>query len=124
HYTDMVVFGYNLDGDDDETKKIKRRFYDSEMITLDSEVLDYNEHISDIESGEVNITDIRLGLVRIRVKDRPEAYRMVPAWMFLGNEEIRYKGFDSSKGEFLNRPFPYAVINAIDGSIIDPSQGY
>ncbi|NLI61204.1 MAG: hypothetical protein GX375_07230, partial [Clostridiales bacterium] len=85
---------------------------------------DYADHVSSIESGEVNITDIRLGLMRIRIKDRPSAYRMVPAWMFLGSEEIRYKGLEPSSGEFFNKPFPYAIVNAIDGSIIDPTQGY
>ncbi len=79
----------------------------------------------DIDSGEINITDICLGLMRIRIKDRPGAYRMVPAWTFLGYENLNYKDNDgNSQVTAPDSLYPYVVINAIDGSIIDISKGY
>jgi hypothetical protein len=91
---------------------------------------DYEEYISKIESGEIDITNIQLGLTRIAVKDRPGAYRMVPVWTFMGHEQFQAKGnekdivLEKNMGSRGHIVFTYAIINAIDGSIVDPSQGY
>ena len=78
----------------------------------------------DIDSGEINITDICLGLMRIRIKDRPE----LTVWCLhglLGYENLNYKDNDgNSQVTAPDSLYPYVVINAIDGSIIDISKGY
>lgn len=83
------------------------------------EGVDFEEYRSRIELVEINITEIRLGLIRMRVKDRPGAYRMIPAWIFSGYEAIEH-----NSESYTFDALPYGVINAIDGSIMDTSQGY
>ncbi|MDD2502256.1 MAG: DUF6034 family protein [Clostridia bacterium] len=64
--------------------------------------------------------------MRIRMPNDSKTYRMVPAWFFQGKEQLMLKGSD----EPIDNPrnfdglYPYLVINAVDGSIIDPSLGY
>jgi hypothetical protein len=55
-----------------------------------------------------------------------------PAWVFYGNiqKEIKYDGYEfvpygwnhGSQNPFMK--YPVLIINAVDGSIIDPSKGY
>ena len=66
--------------------------------------------------AKVQITGVKLGLFRIREKNSMETGLMVPAWIFGGT----YYGADGDHRELS----PLLVINAIDGSIIDPSRGY
>ena len=52
-------------------------------------------------------------------------YRMVPAWIFLGYEELHFKDGKSKIQEpEPGQLYPYAVINALDGSIINIAEGY
>lgn len=82
----------------------------------------------EILSAEATISDIRLGLARIRVKDNLEEYRLVPAWTFRGTE-VCETSFGQGN-EYLDgteapaEVYTYAVINAIDGSLINVSRGY
>ncbi|MEA4890737.1 MAG: DUF6034 family protein [Clostridiaceae bacterium] len=72
-------------------------------------------------TGKINITDIRLDLMRICIKNHPGVYRMVPVWTFTGNEQL----FIQDRPVQASRDIPtYIAINALDGSIIDMSQGY
>ena len=84
---------------------------------------DYEDYVSNIDSREIHITDIRIGYMPMCTTDRPDECRMVPAWMFLGSEELNFKEDNSElqnpKSDIL---FPYVIINAIDGSIIDISK--
>ncbi len=66
--------------------------------------------------AKVQITGVKLGLFRIREKNSMETGLMVPAWIFGGT----YYGADGDHRELS----PLLVINAIDGSIIDPMKGY
>lgn len=69
----------------------------------------------DEAKAEITVTDIRLGLFRVKVKDEHNTYRMVPAWIFsgkLGDEDFGYWSVD------------YLVLNAIDGSVINTELGY
>ncbi len=86
----------------------------------------FSQYKGKLDSGRIQITDIRLGLMRIRVKDKPNAYRLVPAWMFSGSEELQVKGIDAPLAGLRSETglYAYAVINAVDGSIIDPTLGY
>lgn len=83
----------------------------------------------DIESREIEIDKITLGLCRIANKDKQGEYLLVPAWDFFGQCTEIYK--DGSKTaeeykEFVEDEFghSYLTINAIDGSIIDRNLGY
>ena len=74
---------------------------------------------------DVEVSRIELDLVRIREQDAPGRYGLyVPAWVFYGK-----------KAGYLKQPVPdgmidnrmetaLLIINAIDGSIIDPEKGY
>ena len=63
----------------------------------------------------IRINQIEQGMFRIKIKDNSEEYRMVPAWIF--------KGSTFCDGDFLTEE-SYVVINAIDGSVINPNLGY
>ena len=63
----------------------------------------------------IRINQIEQGMFRIKIKDNSEEYRMVPAWVF--------KGSTFCDGDFLTEE-SYVVINAIDGSVINPNLGY
>ena len=66
--------------------------------------------------AKVQVTGVKLGLFRIREKNSMETGLMVPAWIFGGT----YYGADGDHRELS----PLLIINAIDGSIIDPMKGY
>ena len=71
------------------------------------------------ESASINITGIRLGLVRVTEQNNNAYGLLVPAWDFFGVYDtgngypIGYDGFES-----------LLTINAVDGSIIDRQAGY
>ena len=77
----------------------------------------------------VNITRIEAGLVRVRIRDSEARYYMMPVWSFRGSvvrDEDEGASITSS-GETLEPPeitSSILTINAIDGSIIDLTQGY
>jgi len=71
------------------------------------------------DDATVTVTDLQLGLFRIREKNDPYSGLLVPAWFFTGDCE-----FAGSKTSFFGPGYPLCVINAIDGSIIDPRKGY
>jgi hypothetical protein len=88
---------------------------------------DYEQYAGgSIQSVQIDITDIRLGLMRVRVKDKPGAYRMVPAWTFTGMEQFVIKGQETpiQSPRTRDSAYTYLVINAVDGSTIDPGKGY
>jgi beta-lactamase regulating signal transducer with metallopeptidase domain len=93
---------------------------------LASYTLEGTQNAGRAETGTITITDIQLGLMRVRVKDKPGTYRLVPAWMFSGTEQIKIKGMDAPVAGMRSRDglYAYAVINAVDGSVIDPALGY
>ncbi|MDD5017666.1 MAG: DUF6034 family protein [Eubacteriales bacterium] len=87
---------------------------------------DYDDFVASLISGQVTISRIELGVVRLAIQDSPGAYRMVPAWKFYGNESVE-QDFDGDvlPAEFLmDNQFVYQTINAIDGSIINSASGY
>jgi len=54
---------------------------------------------------------------------------MVPVWTFNGHEELNVRGMDESvpgprMNTNSNETYTYCVVNAIDGTIIDPALGY
>ncbi len=73
----------------------------------------------------LTLDSVQLGLFRIREKNNLEQGLLVPVWFFTGSVQ----NADAHRGEYgdgfvyddLN---PLLIINAIDGSIIDPMKGY
>lgn len=68
---------------------------------------------------------VQLGLFRIREKNDLEHGLLVPAWFFTGHQQ----NAEAHKGEYgdgfvYDNLNPLLIINAIDGSIIDPMKGY
>ncbi len=87
----------------------------------------------DHQDGTLLIDDVQLGLMRIREKNNMESGLLIPVWYFTGAFQYadRYaearlkKGFSEHQAQQQDyNDFPLLVINAIDGSIIDPEAGY
>ena len=84
--------------------------------------------------GTVALSCVRLGLMRIREKNDMDHGLLVPAWFFYGTFEYTEQERDAriKKGFFpeeaarntYDSEHPLCIINAIDGSIIDPEKGY
>lgn len=72
----------------------------------------------------VNITDVRLGYMRVKSKEQPNTYEYLPVWDFIGTEQCRR----TQNGELTvdnSAPFTsYFTVNAIDGTVIDRNYGY
>jgi Family of unknown function (DUF6034) len=73
------------------------------------------------------INRITLGLMRVQIKDQPDTYMMTPVWDFFGSVNPKPSGTVTYNG--YGFPTNHAVqsfltVNAIDGSIIDRTQGY
>lgn len=76
---------------------------------------------NDIASANVNISEIRLGLMRITEPDVRDQGLLVPVWDCFGSVEIT----DSSGNtRFFTEYDSLLTINAIDGSAINRSLGY
>ncbi len=86
-----------------------------------------------LEEVNINIDKIVFGMIRVPVKDNPDAYYMIPAWQFVGSkEEVRVSLPDDlpaevkESSELYNYDYSesgktFLVLNALDGSIIDTS---
>lgn len=81
-----------------------------------SSVLDPESPDSQDASVELKVTGAKQGLFRIKEKNNQDEFLMVPAWVFRGN--ILVDGNDWV-GET-----DFAVVNGLDGSIINTSLGY
>lgn len=78
--------------------------------------------VAEIES--IDVERIELGLVRVLEKNAKESAFLIPAWTFYG---ITKKGSDlwyMAEGYGYDGYDSILIINAMDGSIIDPATGY
>ena len=71
------------------------------------------------EGLTVDINRVDLGLWRIREKDSIETGLLVPAWCFYLDMDIHTESYDSGR-----RPTDILIINAVNGTLIDPWNGY
>ena len=71
------------------------------------------------EGLTVEINRVDLGLWRIREKDSIETGLLVPAWCFYLDMDIHTEHYDSGR-----RPMDILIINAVNGTLIDPWNGY
>ena len=77
-----------------------------------------NERLGE-EGLTVDINRVDLGLWRIREKDSVETGLLVPAWCFYLDMDIHTEDYDGGR-----RPEDLLIINAVDGTLIDPWNGY
>lgn len=78
------------------------------------------------------ITKIQLGMMQVRKKDSGSALLMIPTWTFFGKTIQTYDGpqpggYDlNENNEYIEETpgYSYLVLNAIDGSVINPYLGY
>lgn len=82
--------------------------------------------------GTLSVDRVQLGLFRIREQNNMESGLLVPAWFFTGTftyseavqNQRKEDGFRNWERGWLDDGDPILIINAIDGSIIDPHLGY
>ncbi len=97
------------------------------------------EQVSAPEDGgydKIVVDRAELGLSRVLIRDDPTEYYLVPTYTFYGTAAsynadgtlIDYSFFDEATGQTIAFPsetaVELAVINAVDGSVIDPGLGY
>lgn len=83
-----------------------------------------------MKSREIVIDDIRLGVMKVKSKDKNE-YKMVPVWDFFGystesfdKQPSGYYVLDANN-QYVNKALcSYMTINAVDGTVIDRMLGY
>lgn len=81
---------------------------------------------ADEGGADINITEVRLGLARIREQNNLAIGLLVPVWDFFGTRTVYYEGDDGQLKSHTQREpgKTLLTINAIDGAIIDRSRGY
>lgn len=92
------------------------------------------EEWSDDENCEVSITadvsDIRLGLMRVRSSGTEKSGLLTPVWIFYGDytQSVHFlPGKGDGQEDYDNtqeQPWILLAVNAVDGSIIDVTAGY
>ncbi|MCJ7836679.1 DUF6034 family protein [Cuneatibacter sp. NSJ-177] len=90
---------------------------------------DYQEVLAGIKAGEIHVTDIQFGLVRIQIPNNYDEFRLVPAWSFRGIESLDTGGghywYEDLDQDALSRTeHVYQTINAVDGTYINVRLGY
>ena len=71
--------------------------------------------------GSLTVSDVQMGLFRIREQGDMESGLLVPVWFITGAYRC---ASDPEEIHLYDNLSPIAVINAIDGSIIDVMKGY
>lgn len=86
---------------------------------------------SDLLQTMINIDNVCLGYMKIREKDSSNHRLLLPVWMFYGTQHDKFNDssewlLDENNERIMDTPagFAFLIINAIDGSIIDPLSGY
>lgn len=105
-----------------------------EVKTLFVNQMNRKFSMDEYAGGTVSLSCVKLGLMRIREKNDMEHGLLVPAWFFYGTFEYTEQERDAriKRGYFpeqaarntYDSEHPLCIINAIDGSMIDPMKGY
>ena len=82
--------------------------------------------------GTLRVDTVQLGLYRIREQNSFDTGLLVPAWFFTGTftfsesvqSERKRNGYQDWEQFHFDNLNPVLIINAIDGTIIDPQKGY
>ncbi len=91
-----------------------------EVVKKAKENMFFKNYTAYGSTAEISITSIRLGMMRIALKDKPGEYLIVPVWDFIGDQKYSFDDHDDPE------PFDqsFVTINAIDGSMIRRDWGY
>lgn len=79
---------------------------------------------NNINTVNITITTIYLGMQRIIEENSIESGLLIPVWSVFGNITYNYSDGTSESINSKLSASPILVINAIDGTIIDPVRGY
>lgn len=117
-------------------KNVELQPFDKIIERFKSQVL-YEAFPSLDEGSAVNkktllIDRIELGMMQIRKKDSVSTLIMIPTWTFFGKTILQYTepqlgGYPlNENNEYVSEipGYSYLIINAVDGSIINPILGY
>lgn len=110
----------------------------SEIVERFKQQIQYHSiPIQSYQSGEVKkktvyIDRIVLGMMQVRKKNYPDVIQMIPTWTFFGTGEVEYeepfrdgRTDQQTTIEKVEIPaYSYLILNAIDGSVINPKYGY
>ena len=101
-------------------------------LLLFSEILDvgvkmlpliFNEqwgHVEDMTSATIQINRIEFGMMRVIKNQSIDEGLLVPVWAFYGSRPFESASM-GSKNQPKSQPMRLLVINAIDGTVIDPT---
>lgn len=101
--------------------EIAERFQAQSQIQYTAGYFNQGGDADQVLEAHVKVTEIRLGLARIRQKDSEDSYYLVPAWTFMGEGIADY---GRGMPDFIGEEYSLMVINAVDGSIINTALGY
>ncbi len=139
--TDTIADNAKLKGFDEVMSIFKTQYFIRNALKVNGQVEDYtydpqNPNASPklVEKNYVyneKITSIKLGLMRLPIKDNPNEYTLVPVWDFFGTEHVEYneQHLDertqktSTSADFDCTVKSILTINAIDGSVITRDEG-
>lgn len=73
---------------------------------------------------QAQVNDIRLGYMRVPLKDNPSAFQLVPVWDFFGEVALinAHDNQRTIRRDWANNSL--MTINALDGTVIDREYGY
>ena len=146
-FYEMMKLGISKDGIDffqwrGCSSKIKNISENTKLLDFDSILNIFKQQIKnqaswidddvEIVSRKLYIDEIRLGYMRVNIKDRIDEYMMIPVWDFFGYTVDKYEKQQEGgwlldeNNEHMSREegYSYLTINAIDGTIIDRNKGY
>ena len=119
--------------DFDDIKAVAEKYLPMTSCLIDVSEITSEEHDLPIRH-HVSIDRIRLGYIKVSEKDNLGAGICIPVWMFYGSQKDEYADKEHSPyilddENMVEHPEQYVIkpflcINAIDGSIIDLTQGY
>jgi hypothetical protein len=105
----------------------------SEIERIFCQQIGYRYYTGDDENpnsgnGEtIHITDAYLSMMRVRKKDTPDEFYLLPVWDFVGYTEYDASPFSDEELEQQKidyQSMTFLTVNAIDGTIIDRNLGY
>mgnify|MGYP002508443693 CR=1 FL=1 len=89
----------------------------------------YQNYLTQAKSSDLKqvyklqVNSIKLSLLKIRDNEDEKSVFLVPAWIFYGTWEQKHDNSDKWK-TYDESPYILLAINALDGSVIGPMDGY
>lgn len=100
----------------------------SEIDEIAQRQINRNLSFNGEENGALQVAGVRLGLLYTMEQNVQEGGLLVPVWVFLQAEEVSESQKKLWNGDPSTLDYdklnPLAIINAVDGTVIDPFAGY